>query len=45
MKASNIDIEKLKRNKYSTPESKFEWLASALMFVNEVKKNASRKKL
>lgn len=44
MRTKNIDIEKLKRNKYSSPESKFEWLFSALMFVEETKKSAGRRK-
>lgn len=43
MKTVNIDVEKLKRNKYSSPESKLEWLASALSFGKAVKKIAIKK--
>jgi hypothetical protein len=32
MKKSNVDIAKLKRDKYSKPENKFKWLYSALVF-------------
>lgn len=32
MKTANIDIEQLKRTKKSSPESKLEWLFSALVF-------------
>jgi len=32
MKRKSIDIEKLKRDKYSKPESKLNWLNSALAF-------------
>jgi hypothetical protein len=32
MKKKNIDIEKLKRDKYSKPEIKLKWLYSALAF-------------
>lgn len=32
MKKSNVDTEKLKRDKYSKPEIKLKWLYSALVF-------------
>ena len=38
MKTANIDVDQLKRNKESSPESKLEWLFSALSFGKSVKK-------
>lgn len=38
MKTSNIDIDQLKRNKKSSPESKLEWLFSALEFARSEKR-------
>lgn len=35
---SNIDLDQLKRNKNSSPESKLEWLYSALVFAQTPKK-------
>lgn len=32
MKKSSIDLDKLKRDKYSKPENKLKWLYSALVF-------------
>lgn len=32
MKKANVDLEKLKRDKYSKPEVKLNWLYSALSF-------------
>ncbi len=32
MKKADIDVEKLKRDKYSKPEIKLKWLYSALVF-------------
>lgn len=32
MKKKKLDLEKLKRDKYSKPESKLKWLYSALVF-------------
>lgn len=43
MKKANIDIEKLKRDKYSKPENKLKWLYSALVF-GKAKKNILNKK-
>lgn len=37
-KKANIDIEQLRRGKYSSPESKLEWLYSALCFAQAKKK-------
>ncbi len=31
-KNSDLNLDKLKRDKYSKPEAKFEWLYSALAF-------------
>lgn len=41
MKKSNIDIEQLRRNKASSPESKLEWLYAALCFAQAKKKRSS----
>jgi len=38
MKSSNINIDQLKRNKKSSPESKLEWLYSALEFARSTKR-------
>lgn len=38
MKRSNINIDQLRRNKYTSAEEKFEWLNSALEF-GKMKKN------
>lgn len=35
---SNIDIDQLKRSKYSSAESKLEWLFSAASFGKEEKR-------
>lgn len=37
-KKPNVDLEQLKRNKYLSAESKFEWLQSALEFAQASKK-------
>lgn len=37
-KISNEQKDKLKRDKASSPESKFDWLQSALDFVSAIKK-------
>lgn len=44
MKTSNIDIDQLKRNKNSSPESRLEWLYSALCFAKAKKKIANKSK-
>jgi hypothetical protein len=43
MKRKNLDIEKLKRDKYSKPESKLNWLYSALEFGRVKKTIVNRK--
>ncbi|MDA1060544.1 MAG: hypothetical protein O3B47_02000 [bacterium] len=43
MKTSNIDVEQLRRSKKSSPESKFEWLFSALSFGKAKKVVIKRK--
>lgn len=44
MKNANIDVDQLKRNKESSPESKLEWLFSALNFGKSVKKVVAKEK-
>lgn len=43
MKKKNIDLEKLKRDKYTKPEVKLKWLYSALVFGKAKKVVLSKK--
>lgn len=47
MKNLNFDLEQLKRQKYASPESKMEWLFSALCFgkAKKTQNSASEKDL
>lgn len=38
MKTPNLDLDQLKRNKHSSPESKLEWLENALKFAQAKKR-------